>query len=432
MKIKRFLAPNMREALKAVRTEQGPEAVILSNRRVGDYVEVIAALDYDEALIQQAIRRAPRETVDADMSEPSASVPDESSESDDETTDVHVLLSAEAQRGATTTRREQQTLITELDVPAVPEIADLRQQLSVLGDLLHEQVSSDRWANRASNAPMAAQLLRNLSRLGMASDVAESLCNTIAGGPAGVQHPWRDAVDGISDALTTVAPDLLTEGGVAAFVGPTGVGKTTTIAKLASQYALRHGARDIALVSMDGYRIGAREQLFTFGRIINASVFEAESPIALRRLLAGLSEYRLVLIDTAGVSQRDTRLAEMLDGLSNQSRPVDLYLTLAATADEQLLDEIVRCYQQVSVKAAAITKIDEASRLGAPLSVLLRHGLPLGYVTDGQCVPDDLVSAQGRKLWLVNQALAYAKAPEFEPEEQDMARLFGRKELING
>ncbi|MEO1419746.1 MAG: flagellar biosynthesis protein FlhF [Pseudomonadota bacterium] len=432
MKIKRFLAPNMREALKAVRTEQGPEAVILSNRRIGDYVEVIAALDYDEALIQQAIRRTPRDTVDADVSEPAASVPDEASERDDETTDVHVLLSAEAQRGATTTRREQQTLITELDVPAVPEIADLRQQLSVLGDLLHEQVSADRWANRASNAPMAAQLLRNLSRLGMASDVAESLCNTIAGGPAGVQHPWRDAVDGISDALTTVAPDLLTEGGVAAFVGPTGVGKTTTIAKLASQYALRHGARDIALVSMDGYRIGAREQLFTFGRIINASVFEAESPLALRRLLAGLSEYRLVLIDTAGVSQRDTRLAEMLDGLSNQSRPVDLYLTLAATADEQLLDEIVRCYQQVSVKAAAITKIDEASRLGAPLSVLLRHGLPLGYVTDGQCVPDDLVSAQGRKLWLVNQALAYAKAPEFEPEEQDMARLFGRKELING
>ena len=129
MKIKRFLAPNMREALKAVRTEQGPEAVILSNRRVGDYVEVIAALDYDEALIQQAIRRTPRDATDTETTESVETVADQIAESDDETTDVRVLLSAEAQRGTTTTRREQQTLITELDVPAVPEIADLRQQL---------------------------------------------------------------------------------------------------------------------------------------------------------------------------------------------------------------------------------------------------------------------------------------------------------------
>ncbi|MEL7024039.1 MAG: flagellar biosynthesis protein FlhF [Pseudomonadota bacterium] len=433
MKIKRFLAPSMREALKAVRTEQGPEAVILSNRKVGDYVEVIAALDYDEALIQQAVKRSgPSETqVAPPVPEPATERPEVADELVEED-EVHVLLSEKARQGEVTNRRSEQTLITELDLPATPGIHELREQLTMLGDLLHEQVCGDRWTSRSNTDPLATQLLRNLTRLGVGSDIAKMLQERVAASEAGIRHPWRDAVDALSDGLITAAPDLLDHGGIAAFVGPTGVGKTTTIAKLASQYALRHGARDIALVSMDGYRIGAREQLFTFGRIINASVFEVESPIALRRLLDGLDAYRLVLIDTAGISQRDARLAEMLDGLSNQSRPVDLYLTLAATGDEQLLDEIVRCYQQVSVKAAAITKIDEASRLGAPLSVLLRHQLPLAYIANGQCVPDDLSAADGRKLWLINQALSYAKAPEFEPDEQQLARLFGEKELVNG
>lgn len=436
MKIKRFLAPSMREALKAVRNEQGPEAVILSNRRVGDYVEVIAALDYDEALIQQAVKR---DVPTPELQAPSISDDDvvsdvniEEDEAEEPTSDVHVFLNAQEQRIGASSRREKETLITDFDVSNSPELDGIRDQLATLGDLLQEQVSVGRWDHRSHAEPVVAQMLRNLTRLGLGNDIAESICESVASRPEGVRHPWRDGVDMLADRLQTAPPTLLTDGGIAAFVGPTGVGKTTTIAKIASQFALRHGARDIALISMDSYRIGARDQLFTFGRIINASVFEADSPVSLRRLLQGLDDYRLVLIDTAGVSQRDTRLAEMLDGLSNQSRPVDLYLTLAATADEQLLDEIVRRYSQVSVKAAAITKIDEASRLGAPLTALARHDLPLGYVTNGQRVPDDLVSAEGRKLWLVNQALEYAKAPEFEPDEQDMARRFGRKEVNHG
>ena len=435
VKIKRFLAPSMREALKAVRVEQGPEAVILSNRRIGDYIEVIAALDYDEALIKQALRRGTDETATRAQVPPQPAPETELQPDSDESggkDDVHVLLSDPGVAAAASTHQRDDTHVTELDLAPTSPVAALQEELGVLTSLLEEQLAGQRWARRAASEPLGAQLLRNLVRLGMSGDIAEQLYARIAAAPQGIRHPWRDAVDELCASLATFPPQLLEDGGIAAFVGPTGVGKTTTIAKLASQYALRHGARDIALVSMDSYRIGARDQLFTFGRIINASVFEADSPLALRRLLTGLGDYRLVLIDTAGVSQRDARLAEMLDGLANQSRPVDLYLTLAATADEQLLDEIVSCYQQVSVTAAAITKVDEASRLGAPLSVLLRHELPLAFVCNGQRVPDDLVNAEGRKLWLVNRALEYARQPAFEPDEDAMAERFGRQEVVNG
>ena len=436
MKIKRFLAPNMREALKAVRKEQGPDAVILSNRRVGDYIEIIAALDYDEALVNQALRRTapPAGTDDRVAAEPEPAIDAAPAVKDSGTDAVHDLL-ASADQGTTPAEnhRIDDIHVTALEVSHAGDgLGDVRSELAALRDLLSVQVGALSWQKQASADPARAQVLRNLTRLGVAPDVAQRICDEIARDSGRFTHAWRQPVAELSRALPVRETSLLENGGVAAFVGPTGVGKTTTIAKIASQYAVRHGARDIALVSMDGYRIGAQDQLHTFGRILNASVFEAGDPQSLGRLLSRLEDYRLVLIDTAGVSKRDRRLAETLDGLASQHRPVDLYLTLAATADECLLDEIVSQYSQVRLAAAVLTKIDEASRLGAPISVLIRHGLPLAYLCDGQRVPDDLSEASRRKLWLMNRALEYASASRFLPEESDMAERFGQVEASHG
>ena len=325
--------------------------------------------------------------------------------------------------------------MTALDVGADDDaqgLGALRSDIDAMRALLREQVSVMNWQRKASADPARAQVLRNLTRLGVAPDVAATLCERLAASGERLQHPWRAPIAELSGALPVLGEQLLTDGGVAAFVGPTGVGKTTTIAKIASQFAVKHGAREIALVSMDSYRIGAQEQLRTFGRIINAAVFEASDASGLKNLLPRLADYRLVLIDTAGVSQRDVRLARLLEGLTSHSRPISLYLTLAATVDERLLEEIVRHYSQVALTAAVVTKVDEASRLGAPLSVLIRHGLPLAYVCDGQRVPDDLHSAERKRMWLMNRALEYAMHDEFMPDEDLMASRFGNAEVANG
>ncbi|MFK8053575.1 MAG: flagellar biosynthesis protein FlhF [Woeseiaceae bacterium] len=434
MKIKRFLAPTMREALKAVRIEQGPDAVILSNQRVGEYIEIIAALDYDEALINQTMRRSRAAPSTGTVNTDEASV-EASPDVNDDTTDavpeivsgVRSLL-AEADRGEalSETHRLQDTHVTGIELTATSggNLDDIRDEIGSLKSLMQDQMGALRWQDKVNQDPDGAQMRRNLTRLGIADDVASDLCATITPDLSVQGHTWRQPISALSRTIPVTAERLLTQGGVAAFVGPTGVGKTTSIAKIASQYAVAHGARDIALISMDCYRIGAQEQLRTFGRIINASVFEAANAHELSLLLEQLKDYQLILIDTEGVSQRDARLLETLDGLSNQKRPVELYLTLAATVDESLLDEIVMQYSQVDLAGIVLTKIDEASRLGAPMSVAIRHALPLVYLADGQHVPDDIAAAEKRRLWLLNKALEYAKSDRFLPYERDMARRY--------
>ncbi|MEO0576196.1 MAG: flagellar biosynthesis protein FlhF [Pseudomonadota bacterium] len=445
MKMKRFLAPNMREALRAVRTEQGPDAVILSNRRVGDYIEVIAALDYDEALIKQALHRntARRASAQSDVDpriddtldhESDKTVTTDQPEPTTKEHELHQLIAtAEHAPETVTTRRSQDTHITEFELTDTPpQLGALHEQLAEVKSLLASQVGQSRWQRLTTDDPERAQILRNYTQLGICDDVASRLASESPGTQDGSRQPWREPVAAIAKHLPVATHHVLNDGGIAAVVGPTGVGKTTTIAKLATQFALQYGSRDIALISMDNYRIGAREQLRQFGRIINAAVYEARDHIALRALLPQLDHYRLILIDTAGVSQRDARLAEMLDGLANQRKPVALYLAMSATVDAHLADEIIRCYQQVPVSACVLTKIDEASRLGAPLSALIRHELPLAFVCDGQHVPDDLHIAASKRLWLVNRALEYAHESRFKPEEQHMAESFGLREVVNG
>ena len=438
MKIKRFLAPTMREALKAVRVEQGPDAVILSNQRVGDYVEIIAALDYDEALINQALRRNRPADDNAPLAEPADDAPTSEAPADSPVTSSHDVreLLAEVDRGTAPaeSHRIDDTLGSALEIGATTYIvvADIRNELCALRFLLQEKIGALKWQEQLEISPVAAEMRRNLVRLGIADDVAADVCDRIKIDETVNGHTWRQPIAALSAALPLTDDTLLSEGGVAAFVGPTGVGKTTTIAKIASQYVLANGARDVALISMDAYRIGAQEQLRTFGRIINVSVFEASDAHELSVLLDQLRDYKLILIDTEGVSQRDSRLLTTLDGLVNQQHDVSVYLTLAATVDIDLLDEVVSQYSQVALAGCVLTKIDEASRLGAAISVAIRRLLPLTYFSDGQRVPEDLCMASRKRLWLLNKALEYASSERYLPKEREMAQRYMTMESAHG
>jgi flagellar biosynthesis protein FlhF len=177
---------------------------------------------------------------------------------------------------------------------------------------------------------------------------------------------------------------------VIALVGPTGVGKTTTLAKLAARYADKFDLRDIALVTTDCFRIGAREQLFTYGQLLGVPVFTAQNREELEQVLAKLSQRKLVLIDTAGMGPRDTRLAAQFSVLEAARASLRTYLVLAANAQPADLQDVVKQFRATPLSGAILTKVDEAARLGGALSTVIRHKLPVAYITDGQKVPEDI------------------------------------------
>jgi flagellar biosynthesis protein FlhF len=192
--------------------------------------------------------------------------------------------------------------------------------------------------------------------------------------------------------------DILSQGGVVALVGPTGVGKTTSVAKLAARYLLRHGPKSVALITADDQRIGAHEQLKIYGQILDLPVRVARDHGSLQAALSELRAHRLILIDTAGMSQRDVRLAEQLSMVRSGSPAVKLYLVLAANAQIAALEETVAAFSTTALQGAIITKADETSSFGGVLSVLSSHGLPVAYVSEGQRVPEDLAPARAHSL----------------------------------
>ena len=193
--------------------------------------------------------------------------------------------------------------------------------------------------------------------------------------------------------------DPLEQGGVIALVGPTGAGKTTTIAKLAAAYADRHNPRDVALVTTDTVRVGGREQLHSYGRQLGIAVHEADSDVRLAQTLERLRDYKLVLIDTAGMGQRDRNLVGQLNWLRAAGQ-VHTLLVLPANSHFGDLDEVVRRFSGAQPHGVVLTKVDETGRLGSALSVIVDHQLPMAWITDGQRVPDDLHRASAPNLVL--------------------------------
>jgi flagellar biosynthesis protein FlhF len=211
---------------------------------------------------------------------------------------------------------------------------------------------------------------------------------------------------------------------VVALLGPTGVGKTTTVAKLAARFCVRHGARRVALVTTDHYRIGAHEQLRAYAKLLDVPLRVAASAEELRAVLQDLSDRQLVLIDTAGMSQRDLRLSEQFALIRAGQHAIKCYLVLAATTQAAGIAEILRAYAPLEPTACIITKVDEAVSLGGILSRLVQQRLPVAYLSDGQRVPEDLYAARAHQL--VSRCVALmrrAQAADAEGERPIAAAL---------
>ncbi len=435
MKIKRYVDSDMRHVLRRVRQDQGPDAVILSNRRVDDGIEVVAAIDYDEALMQSALGQTP---ASADFVEESEVVEHEGVDASEErqTSDESRIVRRDQRdiiatpvRPALVDDRTDQP-VEELVAPSPAEqtLEGMREELSTLRAVVEAQLSGLLWNDSARRSPVRAQMLRNLAQIGIAPDVAQIIINRLEPTES-VDQVWRSPLTELAELLPVATDQLLQEGGTAALIGPTGVGKTTTIAKIAAQFSMQHGSDEIALICADAYRIGAKEHLTAFGNIIGVKVHAASTPAELNELLTRLRSRKLILIDTEGLSQRDIDLANRLAAFGTSEDHVKFYLTLSAACQEAAIDETIRGFNRVPLAGAIITKIDEAAQLGCVLSATIRHDLPSAWFSNGQRIPDDLHAAADRRLWLINQAVECLQASDPQVDERLLAERYGQVNL---
>ncbi|MBL0710120.1 MAG: flagellar biosynthesis protein FlhF [Colwellia sp.] len=274
----------------------------------------------------------------------------------------------------------------------------MQQEMASIRKLLEHQVSGLMWQDMAQKDPQRAVLVSRLLALGLNEQIADQIAGYV---PA--QHhedeAWQQATKLISQQINTTQNDIIHRGGVVALVGPTGVGKTTTIAKLAARFAQIHGHDQVALISTDTFRIAGFEQLATYGKIIGCQVKLAKDNQALDVLLQQFSNKKLILIDTAGMGQRDMRLAENLASLVSNARVrIRNYLVLAANSQQKVMQENVDRFKKVPLSGCIYTKLDESVSIGEIITTSIQNGLPIGYLTDGQRVPEDIKVANAEKL----------------------------------
>ncbi|MGF1859421.1 flagellar biosynthesis protein FlhF [Photobacterium profundum] len=278
------------------------------------------------------------------------------------------------------------------------EMETMRSEMSSIRSLLEHQLSGLMWQEVERREPMRAMMIKRLEKMGLSSELADQFASYI---PEDVptHEAWPALLDLLADQIITTSDCILETGGVVALLGPTGVGKTTTIAKLAARAAMDFGADEIALVTTDTYRIGAHEQLATYGRIMGCPVRVAKDAEELADILHQLRHRRLVLLDTAGMGQRDIRLSEQLDTLmQNSGAHIRSFLVLPSTAQRRVLQETIEHFRRIPLSGCVLTKLDESLSLGEVMCVTIQNALPIAYLADGQRVPEDIKVATGNYL----------------------------------
>ncbi len=437
MHIRRFVAREMREAIREIRRALGPDAVILSNQTTDSGVEVIAAVDYDDSLlgangeglqpatlgVDPGVPNSPQREPDPEpRPEPIRGEP--AAEPAAELPSWNKVFAYQELAGLA----EQQPPPAAQRDPDPDHREDLREEIAAMRSLLETQLASLAWNDLNRQSPVTARVLRELSRLGIDAELTREIAAQMPE-LANAREAWRVPLQLLAEKIPLLGSDIAETGGRVAVVGPTGVGKTTSIAKLAARFVLRHGVHALGLVSTDTYRIGAREQLLTFARILGAPMHVAENARELRAVLDTLGSKKLVLIDTAGMSQRDLRLANQFATLRVEGYPIDSYLALSAAGHRDTLAEAMRVFAAASPRALILTKLDEAAMLGPALSVAIRARLPIAYLSDGQRVPEDFHPAASKRLWLMQQTVTLAREHAGQPEEFELARRFNQTEL---
>jgi len=426
MNVKRFSANTARECLRKVKEELGPDAIVVSNKPVNGGVEMMAMSSAGlEALSKQT---APRPAATPSRTETATSLQDN---------DYTVSLSAQARKQSSIQSWQPTAAIAPATVPPAPikpqqprlrplppkdtglaevpseaqvaatlaktldnpnhltqtdtmPVSQMMEEMATIKALLERQLAGFAWGEMSREAPIRALLLGEMLDAGFSGQLARKLTHEMPS-ELGIEEGRKWLKSALNRRLRTLSndSDIIDRGGVFALVGPTGVGKTTTTAKLAARCVVRYGADKLALLTTDSYRIGAHEQLRIYGRILGVPVHAVHDSEDLRRTLSNLSDKHMVLIDTVGMSQRDRMVAEQAAMLMRCGE-VNRLLLLNATSRGDTLEDVVRAYAGEDLAGCILSKVDETASLAPALDIVARHGLLLSYITNGQRVPEDL------------------------------------------
>ncbi len=395
MKVKRFFAEDARIAMREVREAFGSDAVILANREVDGGIELIAAIDYDANTLSESVQKAEKQAAQKSVTSFSQHRAKKSVAANDKPP-----LREQAQEKQTVASIKSPTTLTW---PQEPALEKIQEELSSLRHVVEDQLSGLAWGDFERRHPQRTELLKRLISLGLNASICQQISNSVDDSND-IEHNWRQALAQLASQVNVSDDDVLNNGGVIAMVGPTGVGKTTTIAKLAARYVLRHGPKSVALVTADNYRVGAYEQLRVYSRILDVPLHLLSEEENLETVLDNLLDKKLVLIDTAGVSPRDMEFKQRIQPLIQNRELFDTYLVLSANSQLSSMEKCFEVFSELKPSACILTKTDEAENLGAALGSLIHSKMPLAYVCDGQRVPEDLHLARPHSL--VSEAVA--------------------------
>ena len=416
MKIKRFVAKDMRTALHKVSGTLGPDAVILSNNRIEEGIEIVAAIDYDESLINE------RENT------PVTNKPNPFIQEDDAASRSHIKQRAREEAlddvryarniPAKTVYEKQKTadaiaasfsISEQMTTPSQehnkehlwteePAFMEMQSELKSLRGLLVNQLSGLSWGKETQYHPLRARLLQRLMSLGLSPKLSKDIASQV-NEEADFDHNWRLALGELAHRIPVGENEIIEKGGVVALVGATGVGKTTTIAKLAARYTLKHGPHRVALITTDNYRVAAQEQLRSYARIMGIPMRVSGDAESLREALDSLHDKELILIDTAGMSQRDMMLNKQFAMLQAEGLPeIKTYLTLATNCQRGVLSETGDKFKEMNLAGCILTKVDETTSMGGAITVAIENDLPISYFCDGQQVPEDIHLARAHSI----------------------------------
>ncbi len=510
MRIKRTYAATMREALAQVKQEQGPDAVILGNKKVPGGVEILSAIDFDHQSVD-AYSGVPATAVSSpvtipqhETAEPSLNsagldiktVPDFLFDQTNEdrkkpvlgmqqVTRIPVVKQIETNKTSkppapalkkratphlkkappvaevkleeTTIRRKMLPVEEEAKIrlaeserqkvakagqafeppkqfsqPASsynqnPVIDEVKDELKNLRDLMQSQLSVLDWDRYSDLHPVRTVLLNLMTELGLGTDICEMIFQQLGKMNEDPHKVWQQALGTLAKSIPISNTDILENGGRIALVGSTGVGKTTTIAKLAARFSHTHGKHSVAMITTDNFRIGAHEQLQHFARMLEIPLLTANTSEELTDRLKMLSDKMLVLIDTAGMSQADVRLSEQFHQLQHGSPEIRPYLVMSANTQLAALNETIKNFSKVKLAGGIVTKLDESASLGGIITTAIRHKLPLSYCGTGQRVPEDLQQAKNHRL--VSKAVTLMQKYGEQIDKETMA--FRYNHIIN-
>ncbi len=297
-----------------------------------------------------------------------------------------------------TSLREKEYKQHQAQMLAQPAIKEVKDELKNLRNLMQSQLNVLEWDRYSQRHPVRSVLLNLMTELGLGVDVCELIISQLGDLSEDPQKVWQRGLGVLASAIPIGKADVLSKGGRIALVGSTGVGKTTTIAKIAARFAHIHGQHSVALVSTDNFRIGAQEQLQHFARMLEIPLLTANKSSELTDRLKMLADKKLVLIDTAGMSQTDVRLSEQFHKLQHGSPEIRPYLVLSANTQLAALNETIKSFAKVKLAGGIITKLDESASLGGIITTAIRHQLPLAFCGTGQRVPEDLQYAKNHRL----------------------------------